>query len=220
MNKKSSLSLILIIGLGIAVGAGVWYLLTMNTVTVYLFADNYPAGTKISPSILVEQQIDRKIVDLMASISGPKYVVADQISNYLGDTLQYNVLKGTPFMNTHSDKIGGSRAEIRLSPQTVGLTLPADNITGGSAELQPDSRVNIYVSDEENFSTKLLMQNMRVIDLVYYDSDQTELQGITIEVSPEQSVTLANAAQFGKLYFGIVKAGSYTNTEVKEALFR
>jgi Flp pilus assembly protein CpaB len=226
--KSSKLSYIIIVILAALVSFGTWSYLSQAKTTIYLFKDNYSAGTKITPDILVEQQIETKIVDQLKlqnmGSGGAVYITKDNINQIEGDFLKGDVIKGTPLMSTNSNQIGGSPAEARLAENMVAVTIPVDNIKGAHPKLEAGSRVNVYTGyqlDNNKGIEKIQLQNIKVLDVLYSETmnESTKtpmLSGLTLEVTPEQSVQLQFAVEFGKVSVGIVKAGHYKEVTIPD----
>lgn len=223
--KRLNVSFVILIVVAAIIGIGIYQYLVTQKTTIYLFKDNYQAGTKITEDILISMQIDSSVVNSVKSSKasgGAVYVTANNKKDVIGTKLQRDVFKGTPFMSTLSDKIGGSPAEMRLADGMVGITIGVDNITGGTPLLQPDSRVNIYAGfkiENNVYSEELLLQNVRVISVTYTDleNDKTKtptISGVTVETTPQNSVKLAYALENGDVRLGIVKVSEYKDIAV------
>jgi len=219
--KTSRLSFIIVIILALVVGFLTYsYLSTAKTV-IFLFADDYPAGTPIEPEMLIPVQVDSKVVYDAAAIGNAVYITADNVEEVLGDYLRVDVLAGMPLMSTYSDQIGGSGAEIRLADDKVAVSIHADNFAAGNPFITPGSTVNVYISyeKEKETVTELKFQNIRVLDVIYAEkmnevSGSPTIAGVTLEVTPEQSVELQHAIEFGSVRLGIVKGGYYVEQEI------
>jgi len=219
--KTSKLSYIVIIILAIVAGFLSYSYLSSAKTVIYLFNDDYPAGSPILPEMLVPTQIDTSVVYEAATRGDAVYVTADNVEEVLGDYLRIDVLGGTPLMSVHSDQIGGSGAEIRLDHDKVAVTISADNITSGNPFITVGSTVNIYTSYQvdEDYITDLKYQNIRVLDVLYGEkfnetSGAPIIEGVTLELTPEQSVEVQHAMEFGTVRLGLVKGGYYVEEEV------
>jgi|LSQX01.2.fsa_nt_gb Flp pilus assembly protein CpaB len=219
--KTSKLSFIAVIILAIIAGFASYSYLSSAKTVIYLFADDYSAGTPIEPEMLMPTQIDTSVVYEAASRGEALYVTSSNVEEVLGDYLRTDVLAGTPLMSVHSDQIGGSGAEIRLEDDMVAVSMHADNFTVGNPFISVGSTVNVYTSyqiDEESI-TELKFQNIRVLDVLYAEkmnesSGSPTISGVTLEMTPEQSVELQHAVEFGSVRLALVKGGYYIEQEV------
>lgn len=215
--KKSNMSFLIILMLGVLVAFMTYSFLSTAKTTIYVFKDNYPAGTKITENILVPQEIDSRIVvEVARQNGGVVYITDANKDEVIGSFLITDVVKGTPLLSSMSDKLGGSPPEVRLSPNHVAVTVPGDNITGVNPFIKHGARVNVYAGFETDNSPVeyLLLQNVKVLDVQYAEVNNSNtntptLSGITLEVTPEQSIALQYACEFGKIRLGLVKAGQY-----------
>lgn len=219
--KTSKLSFIIIIVLALVAGFLAYSYLSSAKTVIYLFADDYSAGTLIEPDMLVPTQIDTSVVYEAAAWGDAMYVTSENVEEVLGDYLRVDVIAGTPFMSIHSDQVGGAGAEIRLADDKVAVTMHADNFTCGNPFLTVGSMVNVYTSyqtDEETV-TEMKFQNIRVLDVLYAEkmnevSGSPTVSGVTLEVTPEQSVQLQHALEFGSVRLALVKGGYYIEEDI------
>jgi Flp pilus assembly protein CpaB len=218
--KTKKISLIIIIVLAILVGIGVYSALNSKRVEIYLFKDDYKAGTLITEDMFVTQQVDKSIVeDAIANrgATGVIFVTKNNIAEAIGHYLRYDVYKGTPFLSNNVDVMGGSPAEVHLGKNMVAVTIPVDNMTGVTHLLGTDSRINIYAGFEQDFEkhTVQLLENVRVLDVLidYYQSEIPVLAGVTVEVTQEEAVSLTHVLMFGSVRLGAVKVGQYEPAE-------
>lgn len=219
--KSSKLSFVIIIILALVVGFLAYNYLSSAKTVIYLFTDDYAAGTVIEPEMLTPTQIDTSVLYEAASYGDAVYVTSENVEEVLGDYLRVDVVAGTPFMSIHSDQVGGSGAEIRLEDDKVAVTIYADNISAANPFITVGSTVNVYTSYEveKETVTELKFQNIRVLDVLYAElmnetSGSPTISGVTLEVTPEQSVELQHATEFGSVRLGLVKGGYYVEEEV------
>ncbi len=219
--KTSKISFIVIIVLALIAGFLSYSYLSSAKTVIYLFNDDYPAGTTIEPEILVPTQIDTSVVYEAATRGDAIYITSDTLEQVIGDFLRTDVIAGTPLMSVHSNEVGGSGAEIRLAENMVAVTVSVDNITAGSPFIDVGSLVNVYTNYQvdDEYISELKFQNVRVVDVVYAEkynesSEAPVIEGVTLEVTPEQSVELQHALEFGTVRLGLVKSGYYTEKEV------
>lgn len=219
--KSSKLSLIIIVILAIVVGVLSYSYLSSSKTDIYLFDGNYSAGTPITQDILTVTQIDTDLVLEAFARGEGQYITSENIEEVLETHLKTDVLAGMPLMSLYSDEIGGSGAEIRLAEDMVAVTIEADNLTAGSPDIENGSMVNIYASFEgqNTQETKLLYQNVKVIDVLYSEiyneaSETPTVAGVILELEPEESIVVEHAIEFGSIRLGLVKAGAYEEKDI------
>lgn len=217
--KTKKITLIIIIVLAVLVGIGVYSMLNSSKTEIYLFNEDYKAGTLITEDMFIPQLVDESIVEEAIrnrDVTGIIFVTKSNIQEAIGHYLRYDVYKGTPFLSNNVDIMGGSPAEVHLSENMVAVTVPVDNMTGVTHLLGTDSRINIYAGFEDNFEkhTAQILANVRVLDvLVDYSQDIPTLMGVTVEVTQEEAVKLTHAMMFGSIRLGAVKVGQYEPEE-------
>lgn len=218
MTKNKKIALILALALLLSVIAGwlVFQYLTPKRETIYTFNSAYAAGTPVIGNMLIPIQVDADII--VAGRAAPvseQYITAREISAVLqtGDSLRMDVGKGTPLTMALLSVTGGSSIEQNMAPSSVSVTIPLNNITGITQELQAGSRVNIYISSEmAGQETSLPFQNMRVLQV--FQDESGSLTGVSIEtVTTEQALRLINAATYNSIYLGLVDANGYKTAE-------
>jgi Flp pilus assembly protein CpaB len=224
-NSKLNVSFLIVVVLGLLAALMTYSFLSTAKTVIYVFKDDYPAGTKITEDKLVPQQIDSSIVQQVArsnSDDGTVYITDANKNEVIGSYLITDVKKGMPLMSSYTDKLGGSPSEMRLSANNVAVTVPGDNVTGVSPYITHGSRVNVYAGFETGNNEPieyLLLQNIKVLDVQYSEvnnsnSNSPTLSGITLEVTPEQSLSLQYAAEWGKIRLGLVKSGQYKDVSL------
>lgn len=217
MKSRSNSGWIIWLIIAVIAAIATYTVLSAQKATIYVFNKDLPAGSQITKADLTALQVDKSLVQAAQVTGGSGYVTDSSLNKVLGSPLRYDVSKGMPLMSAFTDAYAGTPAEKRLSPNMVAVTVEADNVTAGSPKLGYGSRVNVYVSYENNNSriTYLLLQNIAVLDVVAQESSSgNAIQGVTLEVTPEQSVALSFAAQFGKIRLGLIKQGNYQETQV------
>ena len=219
MNAKNKkIIMILLTALVIAVIGGIalyMYLVPQKT-TVYVFNDNYQAGTALTEKMLTPVQADSKIVVAgKNSNTSSRFVTGADIKAVLnsGDSLRMDVAEGMPLTLSILSVTGGSSVEMNMDPAKIAVTVPVTSITGVTKDLKEGSRVNIYTTGGDANGTTLLFQNMRVLS-VEKDSNG-ELSSATIEESTDESLKLVYAANTSSIYFGLVDSSGYEYTEEK-----
>lgn len=216
--KNKKIIMILLTALVIAVIGGIalyMYLVPQKT-TVYVFNDNYQAGTALTEKMLTPVQADSKIVVAgKNSNTSSRFVTGADIKAVLnsGDSLRMDVAEGMPLNLSILSVTGGSSVEMNMDPAKIAVTVPVTSITGVTKDLKEGSRVNIYTTGGDANGTTLLFQNMRVLS-VEKDSNG-ELSSATIEVSTDESLKLVYAANTSSIYFGLVDSSGYEYTEEK-----
>lgn len=217
--KSSKLSYIVIILLALVVGVLSYSYLASSKTVIFLFNDDYSAGKAITPEMLTPTQINSSIVN--ETRGGVVYITSENVEQVLGDYLRIDVLSGTPLMSVYSDEVGGSGAEKRIEDDKVAVTISVNNISGGSPYIAIGTKVNIYTSYEleDERITKLELQNIRVVDVLYEDvqeesSGNLEIVGVTLELTPEESMSIQHASAFGEVRLGIIRGSTYEKREV------
>ena len=214
IGKKILLVLIVIFGGAIAF-LSYSYLSTQKT-NIYLFKGDYEAGTPISKDMFTTLEVDYDMVtQLVKATNSAKYVTQNDMSKILneGDYLAMDVYQYTPFMTTQIATIGGSTVERRLSDYKTAITIPVNNISGVSSEINAGARINIYASYEtETFQVvQLLFQNVKILDVLATgnSSDGYNLSGFTIEIDPEDAPILLHAINNWEIDITLLKSGAY-----------
>lgn len=216
-GKKLILFLIAIFGALIAYLS--YSYLSVQKTNIYLFKADYESGTKISKDMFVPLEVDASMVtDLAYATQGSmdaKYVTANDLSLIIenGDYLGTDAFKGTPFMTTQTATIGGSTVERRLSDYKTAITIPVNNISGVSPEINAGARINIYASySTESFQVEeLLFQNVKILDVQATGNkeDGYVLSAFTIEVDPQDAMKLLHAINNWKIDITLLKSGAY-----------
>lgn len=220
MNKNKKIVIILILALLVSIlgGTALYMYLVPQKTTVYLFRDNYKAGTKLKANMLTPVQTDSKIIVSGASAdTSSKFVTGDDtdgngvsdIDDVLktGDSLRIDVSDGMPLTKALLSIAGGSSVEKSMDPSKVAVTVPVDDNSGVTKDLKQGSRVNVYVSKgDEVQTTTLLFQGLRVLKTSTKDG---VLSSATLEVNKDESLRLVNAEASGNIYFGLVDSTGY-----------
>ena len=191
--------------------------LTPKKTTMWVFNDNYKAGTPLSEGMLKSVQADNEIVVAGApSAAGSMLITGNEVKTIInnGDSLRVDVSKDMPLFKSILSVAGGNNLEMTMDPSKIAVTVPADSFSGITSELTEGSKVNVYSTgyntENSSSSTVLIFQNMRVLGTSKKDG---VLQGITLEVTAEQSIKLINATQYSSLYFGLVDPTGYQAVE-------
>ncbi len=216
-NSKNRFIIIILVAaifFACAGGAATYMYLTPQKTTIYVFNDNYDAGTAINDEMLTTMQCDSSVVVAGAQAdTSSRFVTGSDIETVLnsGDSLRMDVAEGMPLTLSMLSVNGGSTVEMNMDPSKVAVTVPISSISGVTDDLKEGSRVNIYQTGGDSVGTTLIFQNMRVIN-VGKSSDGT-LDSATIEVTVDESLKLIYAASSSSLYFALVDSTGYEYTE-------
>lgn len=176
--------------------------------TFYVFRENYKAGTTITSSMLTPVQADSRIVLAGGTADSELYFITNKnLAENIkaGDVLRVDVKQGEAMLISHIASQGNNEVEVKMSPNSVAVTIPVSNITGITADLKSESHVNVYVSYDSG-ETSLLLENIRVLSVA---KNETELEGVTLELTKDQAPIVIEAMNLGDLYLGLVNADGY-----------
>lgn len=210
MKKNKKIIIMLAIALICALTAGflIYNYLTPRKITIYVFRDNYDAGTTITSSMLVSMQIDGSLIVAGGEYSAADYLVSSSKATELiskGEKLRVDVVKGEPVMTTLFGATGTNSIEVRMDPKAVAVTIPVNNNTGIHSSIKAESRVNVYVSYSTGV-TELLLENARVLNT---QLNNGALAGITLELNNNSAITVIRAVNTGTVYCGLVNGNGY-----------
>lgn len=210
-NKKIGLLLVIALAFCAAACFAVYSYCTPKKSIIYVFNAAYSAGTPINASMVTPIEVDSTIVE--SGKQAPIYQRYVTSANYdsvmkSGDSLLNTVYKGQALTLATLSVSSGSAIEMNMKSTAIAVTIPVNNITGVTSALRVGSRVNIYSSVDNK--TDLLLQNMRIINVTKSDG---ELISVTIETNHEESLKLIQAANFTKLYCGLVDSTNYVPVE-------
>lgn len=208
-NKKISIVLIVTIVLAILSGVGVYNLVIPDRETIYVFNDDYKAGTKITSSMFTPVQVDASIVNAGKKTDISKRLVSTATFKALAsanETLKIDVSEGLPFTASMISSIGGNSIQVNMNPTSIAITVPINNISGVTPDLTDNCYVNVYVS--VNGETKLDpdLEKMKVLS-VY--SSKGELTGVSLECNQTQATKLVNYNNYGSIQLGLVDSEGY-----------
>lgn len=215
--RKGQLLLLAFIGIfGALIAYFTYDYLKGSKTKIYLFANDYEAGTVITQDMLVTLEVDATMVDNLAySNAEAKYVTPNDLKQIVsaGDTLGADVFYGTPFMTTQTSTIGGSAVERRLGDYMTAITIPVNNISGVSPEISAGAKINIYSCYEtENYEIEeLLFQNVKILEVQATGDSSSgyNLSAITIELKPEDALKILHSINFRKIDITLLKSGKY-----------
>lgn len=211
-SKNGKILLILIIAIATAAlgGFSLYTYLTPQKTTVYVFKDNYEAGTNVTEEMLTPVSCDSNILvaGTEADVNAV-FVTGANVQEVLksGDALRVDVAEGMPLTQSLLSIAGGSEIEQVMDPSKIAVSIPLDSITGVTETLQPGSRVNIYATGLEGNETQLLMENMRILSV--RTDGNGGITSATVEVNQNESLKLIYAATNASLYFGLVNSSGY-----------
>lgn len=211
-NRKMLIAIAIALTAAIFAGMLVITSLSSQKTTVYVFKNNYEAGTAVTSDMFSPLQIDSKI--LMAGAKGSvstalitRETFTSSVKN--GDVLKLDVTAGTPLMKSLLSSAANNDVEIRMDPTSVAVTIAVNNTTGVTNAIKPESHVNVYATYSSG-GTYLLLENERVLSVIAKDG---VLSGITLELNNEKAIKVINAANGGKLYCGLVNGNGYIYVE-------
>ena len=216
MKSKKIVSIIVAaIILAIAAGVLVYFYLSGQKTTIYVFNNAYSAGTVVTDDMLTPIQVDATIVKAGNTTDTATEFVTTADKQDLIDrqenSLRIDVSEDMPLVSSMLTSNSGNYLEQNMDSSKVAVTVPVTSVSGVTDELGPGSKVNIYASGYQgNTETTLIFENMRVLS-VQKDEDG-ELTSATIEVSVDESVKLIDAANNSTLYFGLVNGSGYQAT--------
>lgn len=206
-NKKIILLILLAVLFASISAFGIYQILTPQRSTVYLFNNNYAAGTRVTRAMLTAVEVDSNLVVNSSSVSVGDYLVTadnlDAVLNTAG-VLRADVRMGNILVSSMLSTTGGTRVEMAMGPDKVAVTIGANNITSVTAELAQGCRVNVYANYNEN--TVLILQSMRVLSVAY---ENGYVSGVTLECSVADSLRLVHAYTYGSIHLGLVDASGY-----------
>lgn len=211
-NKKILCVMGLAIILCLLSACGVYMLLSPQRATVYVFREDYTAGTQVTRDILMPIEIDATIIEMGGAADvKSRYVTSEEYADVLQNsgTLCWDVTQGTTLMKSMLTSYGGSKVEMTMKPSSIAVTVSSDYLSAVTNELSSGAYVNIYASYDEGAQTKLILQNIRVLTVPKVDG---VLAGVTLEVNHEQSLKLVHAINYGKITFGLVNSQGYQYT--------
>lgn len=186
---------------------GVYQILTPQRTTIYVFNDNYAAGTLVTEKMLTSVEVDSNIVVSGNRLStGDYYVTSANYKSVLtsAGVLRNDVYAGNALMSTMLTTTGGNRIEMTMKKNAVAVTIGANFITGITNELSAGSRVNVYAN--YNDSTTLLLESVRVLSV---GRESGVINSLTLEVDISQSLLLIHAYTYGSIHLGLVDATGY-----------
>lgn len=212
MDKQKNKKIIIVVSIAIvsAIIAGIllFAFLTPQRTTVYVFKENYKAGTMLSGDMLTPIQVDSTIMTAGASNrTSSCFITRDTYSTVVqvNDALKVDVDKGTPLMASMLTSTAGNDVEVRMSATSVAVTVPVTSITGVTADIKPESHINVYVTYNSG-ETHLILENIRVLATI---SGNDGLSGLTLELDNDKATKVIAATNTGTIYCGLVNGDGY-----------
>ncbi|CCF15362.1 putative uncharacterized protein [Brevibacillus laterosporus GI-9] len=157
-----------------------------------------------------------------SSVEVPGFIPWEEVSHVIGIPVIRHVKAGVPLLKAD---ISTSTEENQLQgnhPNQTAMTIPVDNISGVSAQLQERDRVHIYASfkDEEGAHTGLLLKAMPVVGVQRgLDGEGAILKAVTISLTLHEGRLLAHALHYGKLHLGKAGYGKDLTSGIGDAHF-
>ncbi len=185
----------------------IYTFISPHRTTMYVFKENYSAGTKITAEMFTPIQVDSTIIAAGGKANMAQRFITDREFKEIlktGDSLKMDVGEGTPLMMALLSVTGGNSIEIAMNPSAVAVTVDVDNVTGITQELNAESRVNVYVAYRST-GTHLLLENMRVLSVD--KSENGSLKSATLEVNNDEALKLIEAQNNGSIHLGLVATG-------------
>ena len=213
-NKKVIIFLTIAIILSILAFILIYSFLTPQRTTFYIFKDNYEAGTLITSDMLTPIQADNRIVMAGSETASASYFITSETFSSLvkqGDVLKVDVSKGTPLTISTLTSSANNSIEVRMDPSSVAVTIPVTNTTGVSADIKPESHINLFVTYNSG-GTYLLLENARVLSVA---KDGAKISGMTIELDNYSALKVIDAVNTGKIYCGLVNGNGYIYEETE-----
>ena len=216
-NKKTIIILIVAICCSIIAGIGIYSYLLPQKTTIYVYKQDYEAGTLLTSEMLTSMQVDSQIIVNGASQATDSYYITSATINHVlkqGNTIKTNVSKGTSVIPQQLSVTGGNALEHAMKSDSIAVTVPVNATTGITNDLKAGSRVNVYTSQTSNNGlpeTTLLFQNMKV--LAIYKTNDGVLTGVSLEVDQSESLKLIYATTYETVYLGLVNENGYQVTD-------
>lgn len=220
-NKKIFCILIMAVILSVIGGIAIYQYLNPKRVTVYVFNDNYEAGTVLKSTMLTSVNCDAGIIVAgKKTDTSSRFVTGADIAAVLetGDSLRMDVSDGMPLTLAMLSVNGGSSIEMSMDPSKVAVTVPVSNVTGVTRDLKEGSRVNVYATGfDASSATTLIFQKLRVLAV---NRDQNgNLASATLEVTAEESLKLIYGSVNSTISLGLVDTAGYPEIEIEDPVY-
>jgi len=212
MKKNSKILMVLAIALVFTIAAGIttFRILAPQRTTIYVFNQNFTAGTPLTPDMFTPIQVDSNIV--VAGARAPishRFITEAEFPTLMraNDSLRVDVGVGTPLIISLLSATGGNAIEMSMQATAIAVTVDVNPITGVTNDLTPGSSVNVYVTFHTG-GTRLLMERMRVL-AVHRGGSGGSINGVTLELTNAEAISIIDATRNGSIYLGLVNAGGY-----------
>lgn len=196
---------------------GTYTILTPQRSTVYLFNDNYAAGTQVSRKMLTGIEVDSRIIAGNTKLATSDYFITEKNFEKViqsAGRLRSDASKGTALMSSMLTTTGGNRIEMTMKKNAVAVSIAINPVSGVTNDLSAGSRVNVYSC--YNDDTTLILQNTRVLSVIHVDG---QIAAATLEVDTSDSLRLVNACTYGAVYLGLVDMTGYQYTSIPNPTF-
>lgn len=211
MTKNKKILLVLILGLVVAIAGGylVYSAFRNQKATIYVFNDNYVAGTTITSDMVTTIECDKKIVvaNQKTSVSSMFVSTKEQMKALIGDSLRISVTSGMPVMNSIAMSKGGNQIEAVMSDSMIAVTVSVNSITGVTNDLRTGSLVDICLIYGDNEEQIEVLESMRIIGI--HKSDGVSLSAVTFETDYETYKKLVYANSNATIHLGLINADGY-----------
>lgn len=204
LTKSGKIVLLLFLAALLAIVAGVCIYKYCNSQKefLYVFNNNYSAGTRITQNMFTSVEVDKVITENgKAGLANDRYVTAENLNKLINSNsyLLYDVKVGQAFTYAMTTNLGKTSIEYALGEDMIAVTIPINSISGVTSELRAGNLVNIYSSS--NGSTNLVLNKMKIIAV---DKNEGELSSVTFECTDTQAQSLIYAQTYSTIYFGLV----------------
>lgn len=211
MNKNSKILIVLVVSLvfGILAGVGIYKIAVPERETIYVFNDNYKAGTKITSKMFTPIQVDATIVNAGKRVDIQNRIITTPSYKSLIQAernLKYDVSEGLPLVASMVSGISGSSLETTMNKTSIAITIPVTNTTGITPDLEQGTYVNVYVSINGETKLDLDLQSMKVLGVYKKDGS---LSGVSLECNQTQATKLVNYNNYGAIQLGLVNNDGY-----------
>ena len=203
MTKSRKILILLVLAFISAIVSGYLIYTYCNSTKgfIYVYNDNYKAGTKIEKNMFSAMKVDDQIIKTGQKGSLDTYYITGEHFSKVCKGNEYlldDVVKDQPLTFVDLALTSGTSIERSLSGNGMAVTIPISGTAAVTDDLRVGSVVNIYTSDASG--TKLIFENMRIIAR----NDDKTISKVTFETSPDDTLDLINAANNKRLYFSLV----------------
>lgn len=204
MSKTYKVVILIILAAICAVISGISIYVYCNSTKgfIYVFNDNYSAGTKISKDMFYSIKVDDSIIKSGQNAGlDTYYITAENFEKAVkgNEYLLNDVIKDQPFTFVDLAFSSGTSIERSLSGDNMAVTVPISGSAAVTDKLRVGSIVNIYKTDAAE--TRLIFENMKIISR----NDGDNISYVTFETSPDDTLDLINAVNNFHLYFALTQ---------------